>query len=66
MGGFSKFADIECSTLIASSFRILNSSAEIPSPPPALLAAMLPRAHLTSHSRMSGSEREIIKAMYFD
>ena len=50
---------IECSTLIASSFRILSSSAEIPSPPLALLAAVLPRAHLTSHSRMSDSEWEI-------
>ena len=39
-------------------FRILNSSAGIPSPPLALLAAMLCKAHLTSHSRMSGSEWE--------
>ena len=46
---------IECSTLIASSFRILNSSAGIPSPPLALLAAVLPKTHLTSHSIMSGS-----------
>ena len=46
---------IECSTLIASSFRILNSSAGIPSPPLALLAAVLPKTYLTSHSRMSGS-----------
>ena len=45
---------IECSTLIASAFRILNSSAAIPSPPLALLAEVLPKAHLTSHSRMSG------------
>ena len=45
---------IEYSTLIAS-FRILNSSAEIPLPPLALLTAVLPKAHLTSHSRMSGS-----------
>ena len=46
---------IECSTLTASSFRIWNSSAEIPSPPLALFIVMLPKAHLTSHSRMSGS-----------
>ena len=46
---------IECSTLTASSFRIWNSSARIPSPPPALFIVMLPKAHLTSHSRMSGS-----------
>ncbi|KAM9768023.1 coatomer subunit delta isoform 3-T3 [Dama dama] len=35
--------------------RILNSSAGIPSPPLALFVVMLPKAHLTSHSRMSGS-----------
>ena len=45
---------IEYSTLVAS-FRILNSSVGIPSPPLALLTAGLPKAHLTSHSRMSGS-----------
>ena len=44
---------IECSTLTASSFRIWNSSTGIPSPPLALFIVMLPRAHLTSHSRMS-------------
>ena len=32
-----------------------NSSAGIPSPPLALFVMMLPKAHLTSHSRMSGS-----------
>ena len=46
---------IECSTFIASSFRIWNSSAKIPSPPLALFTVMLPKAHLTLHSRMSGS-----------
>ena len=46
---------IECSTLIASSFRIWNSLVGIPSPPLALLVVMLPKAHLTSHSRMSSS-----------
>ena len=45
----------ECILLIASSFRIWNSSAGIPSPPLALFVVMLPKAHLTSHSRMSGS-----------
>ena len=44
---------IECSTLIKS-FRILNSSTGIPSHPLALLTAVFPKAHLTSHSRMSG------------
>ena len=47
--------DIECSTLITSSFRIWNSSAGILSPPLALFVVMLPKAHLTSHSRLSGS-----------
>ena len=46
---------IECSTFTASSFRIWNSSTGIPSPPLALFVAMLSKAHLTSHSRMSGS-----------
>ena len=50
---------IECSTLTASSFRILNSSAGIPSPPLALLVVMLPKAHLTLHSRMSGCRRRV-------
>ena len=46
---------IKCSTLTVSSLRNWNSSAGIPSPPLALFAVMLPKAHLTSHSRMSGS-----------
>ena len=46
---------IECSTFTTSSFRIWNSSAGIPSPPLALFKVMLPKAHVTSHSRMSGS-----------
>ena len=46
---------IECSTFTASSFRIWNSPPGIPSPPLALFVVMLPKAHLTSHSRMSGS-----------
>ena len=41
--------------LTAASFRIWNSSAGIPSPPLALFVVMLPQAHLTSHSGMSGS-----------
>ena len=45
----------ECSTLKASSFRIWNSSAGIPSPPLASFAVMLRKAHLTLHSMMSGS-----------
>ena len=46
---------IECTTFTVSSFRIWNSSAGIPSPPLALFIAMLSKAHLTSHSKISGS-----------
>ena len=38
----------------ASSFRIWNGSTGIPSPPLALFIVMLPKAHLTSDSIMSG------------
>ena len=51
---------IEWSTFTASSFRILNSSAGMPSPPLVVFTPMLPMAHLTSFARMSGS-RWIIK-----
>ena len=50
---------IECSTFTASSFRILNSSPGIPSPPLALFAVMFPKTHLTSDSRMSGVRRVV-------
>ena len=46
---------IECSTWTASFFKIWNSSAGIVSPPVVLSLVMLPKAQLTSHSRMSGS-----------
>ena len=46
---------IESSTFTASSFRIWNSSTGIPSSPRALFIVMLSKAHLTLHSRMSGS-----------
>ena len=52
---FQTLGHIECSTFTASSFRIWNSSAGIPWPLLALFIVMLPEAHLTSHSRMSGS-----------
>ena len=45
----------DCSTFTVSSFRIWNSSTGIPSPPLALFVMMLSKAHLTSHSRMSGA-----------
>ena len=43
----------KCSTF--TTFGIWNSLAGIPSPPLALFITMLPKAHLTLHSRMSGS-----------
>ena len=46
---------IVCSTFTASSFKTWNSSAGIPSPPLALFIVMLPKAQLTSHSRISDS-----------
>ena len=52
------------STFPAWSFRILNSSTEIPSPPLDLFLVMLPKAHLTSYSRMSGS-RLVITPSWF-
>ena len=52
---FSNLWHIECNTFTASSFRSWNSWTGFPSPPWALFAEMLPKAHLTSHSRMSGS-----------
>ena len=45
----------ECSTFTVSSFRIWNSSTGIPSHPLALFVMILSKAHLTSHSRVSGS-----------
>ena len=46
---------IECIAFTASSFSIRNSSTGSPSHPLALFVVMLPKAHLASHSRMSGS-----------
>ena len=43
---------IECSNFTASSFRIWNSSTGIPSSPLTLFVIMLPKTHLTSHSRI--------------
>ena len=54
---------LESSTFTASSFRIWNSSAGSPSPPLALFIATLPKAHLTSHSRMFGS-RGVTSALW--
>ena len=52
---FQIFWHIECSTFTASSFRIWNSSTGIPSPPLVLFVVILPKVHLSCHSRMSGS-----------
>ena len=46
---------IECSIFTAASFRVWSSSTGIPASPLALFIVMLPKAHLTSHPRMSGS-----------
>ena len=46
---------IECSTFTASSFRIWNNSTGNPSPPLGLFIVMLPKAHVTSHSKLCGS-----------
>ena len=50
---------IECSTFTALSFRIWNNSTGIPSPPLASFIVLLPKAHLTSHSRMSRSHHRV-------
>ena len=52
---FQIFWHIECSTLIASCFKIWNRSTGISSPPLGLFVVLLPKAHLTSHFRMSDS-----------
>ena len=54
---------VECSTFTASSFIILNSSTGIPSQPLALFIEMLPKAHLTSYSKMSDS-RSVITPLW--
>ena len=52
---FSKFAGIVSASLSQHHLLEWNSSTGIPSPPLALFVVMLLEAHLTSHSRMSGS-----------
>ena len=52
---FQIFWHIKCSTSTASFFRIWNSSTGIPSAPLNLFVVILPKAHLTLHSRMSDS-----------
>ena len=52
---FQIFWHIKCSNFTASSIMIWNNSTGIASPPLALFIVVLPKAHLTLHSRMSGS-----------
>ena len=52
---FQIFWHIEINTLSASSFKIWKNSTGIPPLPLALFIVMLPKAHLTLHSRSSGS-----------
>ena len=51
---------IENSAYRALSFKIWHNSTRMPSPPLALFIVVLPKAHLPSHSRMSGSRWVII------
>ena len=50
---FQIFWYVECIMFTESSLRIWNILAGIPSPPLALFIIMFPKAHLTSHSRIS-------------
>ena len=52
---FQIYWHIDYSTFTASSLRIWNSSTGIPLPPLDLFLVILPKAHLTLHSKMSGS-----------
>ena len=61
---FSKFAGILHAALLQHhllGFEIAQTG--IPSPPLALFVVMLPKAHLTSHFRMSGS-RWVMKVFF--
>ena len=56
----------ECSTFTASSFRIWNSSAGILSPSLALFIMMLPKAHLTSDTRITDSRWVITPSWFYE
>ena len=56
---------VECTTFTASSFRIWSSSTAIPSSPLTLFVVMLPKAHLTSHSRLQSGSRWVITPLWF-
>ena len=55
VSGVVRFIKTERRRVISRNQWRRNSSVGIPSPPPALFVVMLPMAHFTSHSRMSGS-----------
>ena len=57
---FQIYWQIECSTLTASSFRILNNTYLIPSPPLALFIVILPKAHLISGCLALGEWSHIV------
>ena len=57
---FPNLLAYECSSFTTSSFRIWNSSTGTPSPPLASFIMMFPKAHLTSHSRMSCSRWVVV------
>ena len=60
---FSIYLPIDCSTVTALSFRIWNRSTGIPSLPLTLLVWMFPKAHLITHTKMSGS-RWVIRPLW--
>ena len=53
---FPNFAGILNAALSQHLFKIWNNSARIPSPPLALFIVLFSKAHLASHSRISGSK----------
>ena len=60
---FSKFGSI-LSTAFSQNHLLGFEITGIPSPPLALFIVMLPKVHLTLHSRMSGS-RGVITPLWF-
>ena len=62
---FPNLLAYEGGTFTASSFRIWNNSMGIPLPRLALFVVILPKPHLTSHSRMSGSRWVITPSWLF-
>ena len=61
---FSKFAGILIAAFSQHHHRFWNSSTGISSPPLALCVVMIPKAHLTSHSRSRRESSEINSHIY--